>query len=178
MDRFTTSVQFVFDAEGFYSNDPADRGGATKFGISLRFLKGLPKSAGDLDRDGDVDIDDIRFVTLDQARSIYRDQFWNECRCGDLPPGLDTVMLCTAVNHGPGYAKKLLQESLRVAVDGQIGDKTLAAARGARLAELIPEMLSRRALFYADIVRSNSTQARFERGWYRRLFCLQQFVLG
>lgn len=173
MDRFDISVGWVFDAEGFYSNDPTDRGGATKFGISLRFLKQLPRNEGDLNRDGIVDAADVRFVTVDKAREIYLSEFWEPCRCSALPRPLDCVMFCAAVNHGEHVAKLLLQSALGVKADGFIGRVTLAAAQAAQPAEIVPEYLARRAMFYADIVAADATQAKFERGWYRRLFRLQ-----
>lgn len=174
MVRFETSVAWVFDAEGFYSDDPSDRGGATKFGISLRFLKQLPGSQGDLNRDGVVDAADVRFVTVDKAREIYLTEFWEPCRCGALPPPLDAVVFCAAVNHGERVAKWLLQTALGVKPDGLIGRLTLLAAQSAKPDDLIPDLLARRTMFYADIVASDTSQAKFERGWYRRLFRLQQ----
>lgn len=174
MDRFACSVAWVFDAEGFFSDDASDRGGATKFGISLRFLKQLPGNQGDLNRDGVVDAADVRFVTIKRAREIYLAEFWEPCRCAALPRPLDAVVFCAAVNHGEHVAKSLLQSALGVKADGLIGRVTLAAAQAANLEELIPDLLARRAMFYADIVASDTSQAKFERGWYRRLFRLQQ----
>lgn len=183
MDRFPLCAAWLLDIEGFDSDDAADRGGATRWGISLRLLRSEPDrdhdgiTDGDLNRDGVVDERDVRYVDKPTALRIYREEFWGECRCGDLPVGLDVAIFDAAVNSGQRYARRWLQSGLGVKIDGQIGPATLAAAQSANLTALIPDMLSHRAEFYADIVRSDSTQAKFERGWFRRLFLLQQFIL-
>ena len=58
MGCFSKAITVILKHEGGFSNHSSDPGGATNYGISLRWLKseGL---YGDLDDDGDVDIDDI-----------------------------------------------------------------------------------------------------------------------
>lgn len=176
MNRAEICIDWLLEVEGFYSNDLADRGGATKYGISLRFLGLLPNRQGDLDGDGDVDIDDVRFMSLDRARLFYLTEFWSKSLCTLLQPGLDVAVFCASVNHGVEQSTRLLQAALKVPADGRIGKRTLAAADAVHVGEFLPDLLSHRARFYADIVRADSSQAKWERGWYRRLFLLQQFA--
>jgi lysozyme family protein len=182
-DGFAITAPWLLGIEGFWSDNPNDRGGATKHGISLRFLRLLPDRDGDgyldgdIDRDGDVDADDVRRLTLTEALKLYRSEFWDLCACDALPAGVDSAVLCAAVNHGPDAAAKLLQRALRVKADGDIGPVTLRAAARADVRELIPDYLSFRAQFYSDIVAGDSTQAGHLRGWFRRLMLLQQFII-
>jgi lysozyme family protein len=71
MAVFETAIDVVLRHEGGFVNNVHDSGGATNFGISLRFLRDYPGD-GDFDGDGDVDIDDIRKMTLTDAKRVYR----------------------------------------------------------------------------------------------------------
>lgn len=54
-DKFKHAVQVVLKHEGGFVNDKNDRGGATKAGISLRFLQ---KENIDINNDGKIDEQD------------------------------------------------------------------------------------------------------------------------
>ena len=58
----------VREIEGGFVNDPRDPGGATKFGISLRFLRSIGL---DLNRDGIIDGIDIRGLSHVAAKKIF-----------------------------------------------------------------------------------------------------------
>lgn len=181
------------DIEGDYSHDPADRGGETWRGISRRNWPRWPGWAV-VDREkarlriaGAATAAQISALIRSLAADteldaltadFYRQHFWLAFRCHEMPPRVGVCMFCAGVNHRPDTARRLLQRALRVTADGLIGPVTMAAARRADPDELVPEMLSYRAQLYHDIVVSNSTQARFLRGWFRRLFLLQRFVLS
>jgi hypothetical protein len=66
--RYAAAAKKLLLIEGGFVDDPTDRGGTTKYGISLRFLAaaGAFDSDGDgiadfdLDMDGDIDGADVR----------------------------------------------------------------------------------------------------------------------
>jgi len=179
-ERFDlVALSWLFRVEGGDSDDPSDPGGATRFGVSFSYLKGLGElGGGDIDGDGDVDRDDIRALDRATAAELYRRDFWRPCQCDALPPPLDLMVFDGAVNQGVATTGRLLQSCLgrRVKVDGVIGPQTLAVVRAHRVEDLAPDFLSRRAQHYHDIARSNSALERFIRGWLRRLFLLSQEV--
>jgi lysozyme family protein len=157
---FQQAIEWLLspDVEGTHSNDPADRGGDTWYGIS---------------RNAHPSIDWP--PSREQAEAIYREQYWNACRCDELPPVLALLVFDAAVQHGTHMATRMLQTTIGAMPDGRIGPKTLSAAwRFSR--ENTVEFLSRRAKYYTDIVISDPRQHRFTRGWHRRLFLLQQFI--
>ena len=111
---FEKSVEFTLKMEGGSSveNDPNDPGGKTKYGISQKAFPNL----------------NIDTLTLEEAKEIYRKNYWQACRCDELPFEFAVCVFDTAVNQGVNKAKRLLQIALGVTVDGVIGDKTIAAA--------------------------------------------------
>ena len=159
-DTFGIALEFVLDHEGGYVNDSDDPGGETRFGISKRAHP-------------DVDIVNL---TREGAALIYWEAYWQKARCEDFPAALAIALFDGAVNHGPGSAVLMLQQALGVAADGIVGPVTLAAAQQANGRRVINDLLTRRVLLYNDITKANSRQARFLRGWIRRVLDLHQLV--
>ena len=173
--NFAAALAAVRRWEGGLADQPSDPGGLTKWGISLRFLRAIGLDATG---DGVVDGRDIRALSEDQVARLYRTHFWMACRCDELPAGLDLAVFDCAVNQGPLRARRLLQASLGVKVDGRLGPQTLAAAHAATegpgLDAALREFMVRRALHYSSL----GSLAVFGRGWFRRLFDIHARALG
>lgn len=160
-----------------FVNDPDDPGGATNFGISLRFLNSIGL-AGDIDGDGDVDADDIRAMTLERAGQIYIKHFWEDTHIDQLPPRLAVKVFDMAVNMGPKQAIKILQRTLNaightVAVDGVIGPQTLKAidagfAADHLMQKLMDDLRLSVGAFYDLLVKKHPVFQKYQRGWQRR----------
>lgn len=188
--RYARAVRHVLGIEGGWVNDPVDRGGATKYGISLRFLVSEGQidldSDGiadfDLDMDGDIDAADIRMLTIGDAIYLYHRCFWQRLDAEAFAAPIGEMMFDQAVNGGLAAARKLLQRALNyliaktarppLVVDGQIGAQTLAALGYAidyygmeRLVLAYRRVVKDR---YRAIVAANPSQKRFLRGWLRR----------
>ena len=84
MSNFYDALNNVLIHEGGFVNHAADKGGATAYGISIRFLSGLPKLAGDVNGDGHVDILDIQSLTEQSAAEFYKKYFWDHYRLGEI----------------------------------------------------------------------------------------------
>ncbi|MFZ5747676.1 MAG: glycoside hydrolase family 108 protein [Pseudomonadota bacterium] len=195
--RFLTACDRLLRIEGGYSNDPADRGGATRYGISLRFLKAEGKidldgdgiADFDLDFDGDIDGADIRKLSRDDARYLYQRCFWRPLDCDSYPVPLGEALFDQAVNGGLRAAGKLLQSALNdltsvrrsapgcpapLKEDGAIGMRTRAALDwclqqgGVGMAGVIAAYRRAAADRYRAIVAADPTQQRFLRGWLNR----------
>ena len=118
--------------EGGYVNDPADPGGPTKFGVTFGTLRRLRI---DVDHDGDIDADDMKRLTREQAVEIFMTDYYQRPKIDLLPRSLQPTVFDMYVNAG-GNAVIILQRLLcefeePVAVDGAIGPKTAAAANRA-----------------------------------------------
>ena len=173
--RWMNGIEKVMLHEGGYADDPADAGGETNWGISLRFLQGLDLREADIDRDGDIDADDIRDLTAGQAAELYFLHFWRPHRYGDLPDGIAEKVFDLSVNMGPRQAHKLLQRALRscrrqVADDGVLGPITRGAVLAVPPGALAAALRSEAAGFYRALIARNARLARFERGWLKRAY--------
>ena len=147
---FEFAVNLVLENEGGYVNHPSDPGGETKHGITKRQYPDL----------------DIASLTIDQAKEIYRRDYWAAVKGDSLPDQIASVVFDCAVNQGPGRAIKFMQAALGVSADGIIGPRTLAAANSVSPALFVTRMMAERALHYASL----STFDVFGKGWMRRLF--------
>jgi lysozyme family protein len=150
--NFKKALNAVLVFEGGYVNDPSDPGGETKFGISRRSYPDL----------------DIKKLTKKTAGEVYRPDYWDACRCDDLPGGVDLIVFDTAVNQGPRFAVRSLQTAAGVTVDGLIGPQTLGAAndfQGGAGSDLVCEIAAIRGERYAKTKNFD----RYGHGWMRRL---------
>jgi lysozyme family protein len=149
---------FLWEFEGTaYEDDPDDPGGATRWGIDHR-------SHPDVD---------IRHLSEEQAKAIYRKDYWTKIKGGELDEALAVVLMDIAINNGSRRATKWLQELLGVAIDGVFGPITLAHAKLAGLAEA-NILLDRRDSFYRSIAKGR--MAKFLRGWLRRNTALRDLI--
>lgn len=169
-ERFEASLAFVLKWEGSkFTNDPDDRGGATKFGIiqreydSFRRRRGLPTHS-------------VQFITMDEARDIYRREYWDAVQGDVVPDPLDVVAFDTGVLMGVGRSVRLLQQSLRVGIDGDIGPETRAALARANAPAVAARMADLREARLRSIVERDPSQAKFLRGWLNRLNDLRRLI--
>ena len=166
---FKKAVAATVKHEGGYNNVKNDKGGATNWGVSLRFLKSIKL---DLDGDGDVDFVDVKNMTKEQAEEIYFDNFWKPLY-DRLPELVACKVFDVSVNAGSSRAHILLQRALNkvganLKVDGLIGSATLSV-----IAKYTPQVTVRaycvaQQEFYDGIVAKDPTQAKFSAGWKNR----------
>lgn len=156
-DAFAAALEHVLKYEGGYVDHPSDPGGATNMGITratLARFRGKPVSK-----------DDVKALTMEEAGRIYRKNYWQACRCGDMPPALAFLTFDTAVNQGPSRAVRFLQEAVGSVPDGIVGPNTLAATWAHNNAQAVQEYAALRMQHYGSL-RTFST---FGLGWSRRL---------
>jgi lysozyme family protein len=125
-------IDAVIDREGGYVNHPADRGGATRFGITAAVARANGYTG------------DMRDFARPAAAAIYRSGYWTRPAFDQVAtraPRLAAELFDTGVNMGPAVAATFLQRALNalnrgardypdLACDGRIGTATLAALAG------------------------------------------------
>jgi lysozyme family protein len=159
-NKFERAVNKVLEFEGGYVNDPSDRGGETKFGISKRSYPKL----------------DIKNLTIDGAKMLYYRDFWEP----QLYEQIDSYMVAEkvfdlAVNVGANKAHVILQRALRavgnpVKEDGVFGKITLSAINASDEAALLSAIRSEASGYYRTIVAKNPNQSKFINGWLKRAY--------
>jgi lysozyme family protein len=145
--------------EGGFVNDPEDSGGATNLGITAETLgrwRKLGRPATE---------DEVKAITLAEAKGIALALYWNAMRCDQLPGGVDIYTADFAFNSGPGNAAPVLQSIVGVDVDGFVGDKTVAACRQQNPAKLLESYHRSRMAFLRG---QGSKWERFGDGWTSR----------
>lgn len=170
MSGFLRALDVVFANEGGLADNPNDRGGRTNLGITQGVWRAWLEAT-------DQDPRPVDTITLDEARALYRQNYWLAGTCDRLSWPLSLVHFDSCVNHGVGAAAKLLQRALDVSMDGVIGPVTLGAAKPAKAERQAEDLLWVRADKYARIVRYDPSQREFIVGWIARLRHVRRVVL-
>lgn len=173
MDAFEKAHEFTSRWEGGYVENRNDPGGATKYGISLRFLKQQGLDIGDIDGDGDIDVADIKSLSPEAAAAIMKREFWDALNLDDIKPLCALVVYDAAVNMGPSYARKMAQKALGVTADGVWGQVTKASLRVCDDKKTAIAMCHIRRARYHELVKKNSKLSEFLKGWLRRVDSLE-----
>lgn len=182
MRAFEKALNFTLGVEGGFVNNPKDPGGATNFGITLGFMEGTRDCATcDVDGDGDIDLQDLKKMTRDDAGPIYRKYFWDKLKLDNYSPKLGLVVFDAAVNHGLKNAIKFLQKTCnevgaKIEVDGVYGPTTVSTATKNDSSKFVETYLVIREKFYDAIVANNPSQSIFLKGWKNRIALLRKFI--
>ena len=150
--------------EGGWANHPDDRGGKTNFGITLKTFKSLEPGKTE---------QDLRNLTVDQAREFYRKHFFYGMAVDTLPKGIQDIIFDMNVNHGPRHTTRMLQRALvrlgeEVIVDGVLGPKTAGAAFRLPKDDLRDSLIICRLKFVTNFANRVPSQRKFLRTWVNR----------
>jgi lysozyme family protein len=147
------------------TNDPADSGGRTKFGISER---SHPEAWAD------------GTVTYPEARAIYEKVYILAEHFDKISNiQLQHQVVDFGVPHGPNAATKLLQQLVGVKADGELGPATLAAIEKYPAGKLfgvdVPGIVllnmafrDARILYDATLAKRRPKDLKFLLGWLKR----------
>ncbi len=170
-----TYLDALIKREGGYVNNPNDRGGATKYGITEAVARNYGYKGS---------MKDLPMIT---AKAIYFKNYWSTPRfdqINTLSPMVAEELLDTGVNCGTGFAKPTLQRALNLlnnngkggwsdlAVDGIYGNATMTALkvylskRGREGEQTLVRVLNiLQGQRYIDICERNPSQEQFFYGW-------------
>jgi lysozyme family protein len=154
--NFDTCLKLVLEHEGGFVDHPSDPGGMTNLGITRAvYEKHIQREASE---------EDMRGLTFQDVRPIYRKSYWNSLRCDDLPLGVDYSVFDFGVNAGVSRSAKTLQKIVGAKQDGVIGTRTLEAVGKIDVYVLLNELKEERQAFYESLNHFTV----FGKGWTRR----------
>ena len=162
------ALDFMLPHEGGFANNPADRGGPTKYGITQTTARAHGYTG------------DMRYMPVGVAISIYTQTYW---------PGLEGLRVQEVankifdmrVNFGVRGGDILAQEAVNylgasVAEDGMIGPKTIAAINAVNAADMLEALSQVSEYRYKGIVQRDPSQGIFLKGWVDRARAVQKVV--
>lgn len=148
--NFNDCLNRVLKEEGGYSNVPGDNGGPTNFGITIFDYRKYVKSDGTAQ--------DVKNMSVDTAKTIYRQKYWDALGCDSLPSGVDHTCFDYGVNSGLGRPRKALQR--------------FKSKQGA---DLINAINDERTAFLQAIGKGHNAQ--FLKGWMARVNRVRMYSL-
>ena len=157
MSDFDTCIEKVLRHEGGYVNDKNDLGGETNLGVTK-------KTYTQWCMEQDLLVKDMKDLTVDDVKPIYKRLFWERMMCDDLPVGLRYFVFDFGINSGTGRAVKFLQKLAGSVEDGAMGPKTLEAVKQQDAVHMVDDIFEMRQEFYESL----DSFEHFGRGWTKR----------
>lgn len=159
--NFDKAFELLIGHEGGFTLNRADAGNWTGGKVGVGKLLGTKYGIAA----NTYPNEDIKNLTLERAKQLYKRDFWDKAKCDQLPNGLRFHVFYVSVNSGVSRGIKTLQQALDVGVDGLIGNQTINAALKARQDELLTKFYYHRITFYTSLASFNT----FGKGWMNRV---------
>lgn len=159
--NFEKAFARLIGHEGGYSTDRNDPGNwtggkvgkgvlkGTKYGIAANTYPNL----------------DIKNLTLEQAKAIYKKDWWDKLGAEQLHPAIVYQLWDFAVNAGKSRAVKELQQVAGVIDDGILGAKTIAAVKALSVTDVLILLTAERLRFYTSL----TAWGTYGKGWTNRV---------
>lgn len=159
--NFEKAFERLIGHEGGYSTDRNDPGNWTGGKVGSGILKGTKYGIAA----NTYPNLDIKNLTIDQAKAIYKKDWWDKLGADQLHPAIVFQLWDFAVNAGKSRAIKELQQAVGVPDDGIIGPKTIAAVKSKDVNDVLLLLTSERLRFYTSL----STWVTYGKGWTIRV---------
>jgi len=156
-ENWEKAFQMVLKHEGGYVNNPKDPGGMTNLGVTKKVWEEFVGR--------EVDEREMRALTPDAVKPLYKKNYWDKIKGDQLPSGVDYAAYDLAVNSGTGRAAKYLQQIAGVHADGVIGPQSMEAIQSCNSAETIDALCDMRL----DFLKRLPIWPTFGEGWERRV---------
>ena len=158
-----------------------DKGRETKFGITFMTYQTWCNQTKviwlscDKDKNGKLEVNDLRITTLMDVKPIYRVRYWDFHRLSEIQNQAiaeniaDMIINCgTGTNH---RHIKAIQKHLGIKQDGVIGTNTIRAINKSKPTELYTFIFNYRQQYYKRI--GVGRQHKFLKGWLNRITTLK-----
>ena len=170
MASFDQFLPMLLKFEGGFVNDPADPGGETNKGITMKTfatcsqqLLGIAPTSANL-----------KALTDAQAGIIYKALYWDKIHGDDIGMQDLANIVCDFYVNAGGHATTLLQRVMKgmgagVVVDGGIGPASIQALAGLDQTEVYRRYKQGRIAYYQNLAQQKPKLAKFLKGWLNRV---------
>jgi lysozyme family protein len=151
VSSFDDAFAALMGNEGGYSNNPADPGGETMWGVTARVARANGYGG------------DMRAMPQATARLIAKRVYWDPYYCDQFDPRVAFQVFDAAYNGG--LPVTWLQEAAGLKPDGRIGPVTIAAVNSTDPVRVVARFLAYRLKYLADL----HNWPAFSHGWANRI---------
>lgn len=169
INNWDKSFDLVIKSEGGFTNDQHDSGNHLPDGRQGCTMLGCTQANWEAYVGHQVTQDDMKKLTKEDVKPLYKKNYWDAVHGDDLPTGLDYAAFDFAINAGPAASRKMIQRALNVVVDGAIGPNTLKAISEADPKQLIQKFSDAKTAFYKGLGNFNV----YGVGWLKRVADVQ-----
>jgi lysozyme family protein len=148
---FDDAFDDLMGNEGGYSNNQADPGGETMWGVTARVARENGYSGA------------MRALPLETAKAIAKKRYWDPARCDELDARLAFQVFDTAYNGG--HPIQWLQQAVGVTADGIFGPATLEALNNVDPLKVMMRFNAYRLQYLGNL----KTWPTFGHGWANRI---------
>lgn len=162
-DRFDVFMSYILDVEGGYSYHPADKGGATNYGITEQVARKNGYNGS------------MKELPIDVAKSIYKKDYYNKFNLDKIKDNRIALSIFDWVVNSGVWGTKKAQQTINnilgtnLVIDGILGQRSINALNNININEFLEEYHNIQRQFYTAIVNNNPTQKVFLKGWMNRV---------
>lgn len=151
MSSFDDAFDALIGNEGGYSNNPADPGGETMWGVTARVARAYGYMGP------------MRELPRETAKAIAKKLYWDPLHLDEFDPRVAFQIF--DANYNGGHPVIWMQGAAGAKVDGLMGPATIDAVKAADPLRFILRWNSLRLRFYTSL----RTWLTFGKGWVNRI---------
>ena len=169
-DVFNKTFEYILSVEGGYSNDKADKGGKTKYGI-------IEVEARKYGYKGDM-----KDLTKDIAEDIYKNKYYLSNNLDKIKDKRVALSIADWTINSGSWGLKKAQQTINIlkgdilAVDGVLGEKSIQAINSINPEMFLNQYHELQRKFYKAIVDNNPSQSVFLKGWLNRVTRKEEYI--
>jgi len=173
LNNWDKSFELVIKSEGGFTNDQNDPGNRMPDGRQGCTIWGCTQKTWEAYVGHQVTQDDIRKLTKEDVKPLYKKEYWDKVSGDSLPVGIDYLLFDFGINAGPKTSVKTLQKALKLSDDGVLGPNTMLAVKTADPIALAKKFGSEKIHHYENL----PTYPRYGKGWLARVAQVEKVAI-
>ena len=169
-DVFNKIFEYILSVEGGYSNDKADKGGKTKYGI-------IEVEARKYGYKGDM-----KDLSKEIAEDIYKNKYYLSNNLDKIKDKRVALSIADWTINSGNWGTKKAQQTVNIlkgdvlVVDGVLGEKSIQAINSINPEMFLTQYHELQRKFYKAIVDNNPSQSVFLKGWLNRVTRKEEYI--